>query len=97
MIMKNLSATVSVDSTQAVSDANALIGVLNTLNAKLSLDPFTGSGVEHLIPSSEGSVLGDELVSDFGVKVFNLLESACIEHLLQSFKIIVRLNETFGN
>lgn len=97
MVMKNSSVTVSIDSTQTVSDASAFIGVLNVLNAKLSLDPFTGSGVDHLTPTAEAGVLGDESIADIGTKIISLLESACIEHLLQSFKIRVTLNETFGH
>lgn len=83
------------------SDTNKRIevasGILDELRVELCLMPSTGSGLIHGLPSAELAVAGDE-AGPFGTvqEVIDVVESACVKHLLKTLKPSVRGYELVG-
>ena len=59
-----------------------LHSVAARLRFQLSLDTLVASGLEHIIPSTEVGINGDEVIPTLALDVFRLFYTACVEHLL---------------
>ena len=78
-------------------DASMVIKVMHAvreeLATQLALNVFGGSRFDHLVPTSKGSVRGDELRKRLVADVLSVFDTACINQSLKTLKVRMLTDE----